>query len=194
MNTSDIPELATARLRMRALKIEDFEAFAAMWSEPGVVRFVGGIPLAREDAWSRFLRQMGMWHYLGFGVFAMEEKQSGAFVGVAGFHDLHRNITPSIDGSMEAGWALSTASQGKGMAEEAMRAALAWADAVHAARRVTCIIRPDHAASLHIASKLGFVEYARANYNGDAIVLLERAAKAGGYLAEPYDDHHDYRL
>jgi RimJ/RimL family protein N-acetyltransferase len=176
MNTLDIPELETARLRLRALRLDDFDVFAAMWREPDVVRFIGGVPLTREDAWSRFLRQMGMWHYLGFGVFAIEDKETGAFIGVAGFHDLHRDITPSIEGTMEAGWVLSTAVQGKGMAEEAMRAALAWADCGHAMKRVTCIVRPDHSASLHIASKLGFVEFSRANYNGGIVVLLERAA------------------
>jgi len=175
-NTSGIPELETSRLTLRALRLEDFDAFAAMWREPAVVRFIGGVPLTREDAWSRFLRQMGMWRYLGFGVFAMEEKETGAFIGVAGFLDLHRDITPSIDGTMEAGWVLSTVVHGKGMAEEAMRAALAWADCDHATKRVTCIIRPEHFASLHIASKLGFSEFTRANYNGGPIVLLERAA------------------
>jgi RimJ/RimL family protein N-acetyltransferase len=177
-NTSDIPELETSRLRLRALRLEDFDAFAALWREPAVVRFIGGVPLAREDAWSRFLRQMGMWRYLGFGVFAMEEKETAAFIGVAGFHDLHREITPSIEGTMEAGWVLSTAVHGKGMAEEAMRAALAWTDCEHATKRVTCIIRPEHFASLHIASKLGFSEFDRTNYKGEPVVLLERAARA----------------
>jgi len=177
MNPCHIPDIETARLRLRALRLEDFDAFAALWREPAVVRFVGGVPLTRADAWSRFLRQMGMWWYLGFGVLAVDEKESGALVGVAGFHDLHRNITPSIEGTMEAGWALSTAAQGKGMAEEAMRAALAWSDGCHAGKRVTCIIRPDHFASLHVASKLGFSEFARADYDGGPMVLLERAAK-----------------
>jgi RimJ/RimL family protein N-acetyltransferase len=176
----DIPELETPRLRLRALRLEDFDAFAAMWREPAVVRFIGGVPLSREEAWSRFLRQMGMWYYLGFGVFAMEEKEAGSFLGVAGFHDLHRDIVPSLDGTIEAGWVLSTAAQGKGMAEEAMRAALAWADCNHAPKRVTCIIRPEHFASLHIASKLGFAEFERTDYKGEPIVLLERGARARG--------------
>jgi RimJ/RimL family protein N-acetyltransferase len=177
--TCNIPELETPRLRLRALRLDDFDAFAAMWREPAVVRFIGGVPLAREDAWSRFLRQMGMWHYLGFGVFAVEERETGSFVGVAGFHDLHRDITPSIDGTMEAGWVLSSTVHGRGMAVEAMRAALAWADCSHATKRITCIIRPEHLASLHIAEKLGFSEFGRANYKGEPIVLLERAAGAG---------------
>jgi RimJ/RimL family protein N-acetyltransferase len=178
MHPADIPVLETARLRLRALRLEDFAAFAAMWSDPQVVRFVGGVPLARDEAWSRFLRQMGMWHYLGFGTFAIEKKDSGAFLGACGFHDLFRNITPSLEGTMEAGWALPPAAQGQGIAEEAMRAALAWADRVHARMRKTCIIRPCNAASLHVAAKLGFAEYARADFDGGPIILLERGVTA----------------
>lgn len=174
MLTTDIPEMETPRLRLRALRLDDFDAFAAMWTEPEVVRFIGGEPLTREAAWTRFLRQMGMWHYLGFGVFAVDDKASGALAGVAGFHDLQRTITPPLDGTLEAGWVLGTAFHGKGMAEEAMRGALGWADRAHGGKKISCIIRPEHHASLHIAGKLGFIEVARTDYNGGPIVVLER--------------------
>jgi RimJ/RimL family protein N-acetyltransferase len=174
MNTTHIPELETPRLRLRAFGHADFDVYAAMWKEAEVVRFIGGAPLTREAAWSRFLRQMGVWHYLGFGFFAIEDKATGAFIGEAGFHDLHRNILPSIEGTLEAGWVLSTAAHGKGIAEEAMRAALAWAERDHATKRVTCVIRPNHFASLRIAAKLEFTELLRTDYNGSPIVVFER--------------------
>jgi RimJ/RimL family protein N-acetyltransferase len=161
MNTIHIPELETPRLRLRALGHADFDAYAAMWKEAEVVRFIGGAPFTREAAWARFLRQMGAWHYLGLGFLAIVDKATGAFIGEAGFHDLHRSIAPSIEGTLEACWVLSTAVHGKGIAEEATRAALAWAERDHAAKRVTCIIRPNHFASLRIAAKLGFTEFVR---------------------------------
>ena len=169
-----IPTLETPRLRLRPYRIEDFERYAAMWSEPDVVRFIGGEPLSREAAWIRFLRQIGLWHYLGFGFFAIEDRATGAFIGEGGFHDLHRSLSPSIEGTMEAGWGLVTAAQGRGLAEEAMRVALAWADESFSHATMTCIIRPDHAASLHVARKLGFVPFAQAEYHGSATVLLQR--------------------
>jgi len=180
MNATHIPQLETPRLRLRAMEQADFDAYAAMWTEAEVVRFIGGEPLTREAAWSRYMRQMGAWHCLGFGFLAVEEKATGALIGEAGFHDLRRNIVPSIEGTLEAGWALRTAAHGKGFAEEAMRAALAWAGRVHATRRITCIIRPNHLASLHIAGKLGFTEIARTQYNGSPIVVFERASSARG--------------
>jgi RimJ/RimL family protein N-acetyltransferase len=176
MKTLHIPQLETPRLRLRALAGTDFDAYAAMWTEPEVVRFIGGAPLTREAAWSRFLRQMGAWQCLGFGFFAVEDRATGAFIGEVGFHDLHRSIVPSIEGTLEAGWVLSTAAHGNGIAEEATKAALTWAEREHATKKVTCIIRPNHFASLHIAGKLGFTEVVRTDYAGGPIVIFERAS------------------
>jgi RimJ/RimL family protein N-acetyltransferase len=174
----DPPTLETSRLRLRAYRLDDFEAYAPMWAEPQVVRFIGGKPMPREAAWIRFLRHVGLWRYLGFGFFALEERASGAFVGEAGFHDLRRTIVPSNEGTMEAGWALVPAMQGRGFAEEAMRAAIAWADRVHPDPRMTCIIQVGHAASLRVAAKLGFAPYAETTYHGDAVTMLERPRSA----------------
>lgn len=170
----EIPTLLTPRLKLRAHRLDDFDAYAAMWQEPAVVRFIGGVARSREVAWGSFLRQGGSWLHLGFGFFAVEDRETGAFIGEAGFHDLKRNIVPSIEGTMEAGWVLSTAMQGKGIAEEAMRAALGWARDHGTGERFTCMIEKDHAASLHVAEKLGFERYARAEYAGKQMVLLDQ--------------------
>lgn len=169
-----IPTLETERLRLRAHRLDDFEAMAALWREPAVVRFIGGSPLTREAAWIRFLRASGLWHHLGFGFFAVEDKATGALVGEAGFHDLRRDLVPSIEGTMEAGWVLGTAFQGRGLAEEAMRAALLWAHTHGVGERLTCIIHPDHGASLRVAQKLGFTETARSTCHDAPVVILER--------------------
>jgi RimJ/RimL family protein N-acetyltransferase len=34
----DIPTLETSRLRLRPYRLEDFEAYAAIWADPAVVR------------------------------------------------------------------------------------------------------------------------------------------------------------
>lgn len=173
-----IPTLETARLRLRPHRLDDAAPHAAMWADPAVVRFIGGVPLSREAAWSRFLRQAGLWQLLGFGFFALEDRATGAFIGEAGFHELRRDLAPSIEGTLEAGWVLARAAQGRGLAEEAMRAALGWAATALPARRITCIIRPDHAASLRVAAKLGFTVFAHASYSGGPMLLLDRAAPA----------------
>lgn len=176
---SPIPTLTTPRLVLRPYRLEDFDAYAAMWAEPSVIRFIGGVPLSREAAWVRFLRQIGLWHHLGFGLLVVEDRASGALIGEAGFHDMKRTLIPSIEGTMEAGWALASVAQGKGLAEEAMRAALDWADTCGTGDRITCMIHPDHAASLHVAGKLGFTRFADGSYSGHPVVLLERPRGIG---------------
>ena len=75
---------------------------------------------------------------------------------------------------MEAGWGLVGAMQGRGLAEEAMRAASVWADHHWPEEQMTCIIHPDNAASLRVAGKLGFGEIARSNDHDSPMVILER--------------------
>lgn len=168
--------LETARLRLRAHRLDDFDAYAAMWADPAVVRHIGGMPFSREQSWSRFLRHVGMWHHLGFGFLALEDRATGAFAGEVGFHDLRRDMVPSIEGTLEAGWALTAPMQGKGLAEEAMRAALGWAESSAAPSGFTCIINPENAASLRVAEKLGFHRFAETTYNGAKIFVFERSA------------------
>lgn len=168
------PTIETQRLWLRPYRLADFDAYAAIFADPDFMRFLGGKPLSREAAWIRFLRQQGIWPTLGFGFFAIELKETGALVGEAGFHDLKRDLTPSIEGTLEAGWGLAGGLQGRGLAEEAMRAALDWADIAVPRLRRSCIINPENTPSLRLAGKLGFVEVARVSYHDSPVVILER--------------------
>lgn len=123
-----VPTIETERLFLRPYRRDDFPSYCALFGDEEVTRYTGGVPYTREQSWTRFLRQVGMWHYFGFGFFAIQDKQSGAFIGEAGFHEAHRQITPSLEGTMETGWAISPKNHGRGLATEAVTAALAWAD------------------------------------------------------------------
>ncbi|EKF19208.1 GNAT family N-acetyltransferase [Nitratireductor pacificus] len=158
------PVLETERLVLRAHRIEDLDAFAEMWTHPEVARFTSGQPLSREDAWRRLVGHRGMWSLMGFGYFAIEEKASGAFVGSAGVQECRRAITPSLEGTMEAGWILAPQAHGKGYAREAMEAVLAWCGEAHPGRAVTCIINEENTPSQKLATRLGFRERAQTHY------------------------------
>jgi RimJ/RimL family protein N-acetyltransferase len=169
------PKLYTARLALRPHRREDYPASAAMWADPAVVRFVGGRPSSPEESWSRLTRYGGHWLMMGFGYWAIEARDTGAFVGDVGFGDFQRALTPSFAGAPEIGWALATAAWGQGLASEAIGAAVAWGDAHLASPRTVCVIDPDHAVSLHLAHKFGYREFARAPYKeAPSLVLLER--------------------
>lgn len=171
-----IPTLETERLLLRPYEFGDFDHYVEMWADPDVVRFIGGKPFDREASWGRFVRHIGQWHYMGFGYFAIVEKETGALLGEAGFQEVRRIITPSIEGSLEAGWALLPTGQGWGYATEAMTAAIGWADGAFPGQRMTCIIDPDNLPSVRVANRLGFREFTRSSYKDVPIILFERLA------------------
>lgn len=169
-----IPRLETPDLILRAPRPDDLVEAAALHQDPAFYRYLGNAPNDEETVWRRMLSHMGHWVMLGYGSWALEEKATGEFVGTVGFFDVQRDLTPSIKGVPEAGWVLAPRLHGRGLASQALTTALAWADEHLPSPRTACIIDPDNAASLRLAHKFGYHEYARSPYHGDEIVLLER--------------------
>ena len=172
--TALAPILTTPRLVLRGHTAADLDATAAMWADPGVTRHIGGVPSTREESWARLLRYAGLWPLLGFGYWLVEDRATGRFLGEVGFADFHRDVEPSLSDALEAGWVLHPAAHGRGFATEALQAALAWADAHLSPRRSVCMIAPENAASLRVAQKCRYLEYARTTYKGAPTLLLER--------------------
>lgn len=179
--TAPIPAIDTERLCLRGHRREDFGDSAAMWADPLVTRHIGGRPFSKEESWSRLLRYVGHWSVLGFGYWAVSDKATGQFVGEVGFGDFRRDITPSLDGTPEAGWVLTPSAHGKGFATEAMRGALAWFDARPGSARSVCLIDPGNEPSIRVAKKCGFAEAQRTTYKGEPTLLFERTAPLRPY-------------
>lgn len=172
------PTLETARFILRAHEHGDFDAFAELWADPVVTRFIHGGPRSRDESWLRFLRNGDLWKFLGFGYWAVEDKISGKFAGTVGFQDMKRAMTPSIEGLPEIGWVLAPAIHGKGAATEIVAALVAWSDAELSAEKTVCIIRPEHGASMRVAEKNGYFHKEMATFNDAPIVLLERPRRS----------------
>ena len=145
-----------------------------MWANPAVTQFIGGRPFTAEETWARFLRYIGHWSVLGFGYWMVEERASRSFAGEVGFADFRREITPSIDGIPELGWALAPCFHGRGYATEAVRAAQGWGEANLQSRRSVCLIHPENLPSLRVANKCGFREWTRATYKNQPTIILTR--------------------
>jgi RimJ/RimL family protein N-acetyltransferase len=170
-----VPSLETPDLLLRGPLPADLPTAVALHQHPDFYRFLGGKPHTEEDVWRRMLGQLGHWAMFGYGSWAIEEKATGQFVGSVGFFDFQRDLTPSLKGTLEAGWVLDPRLHGRGYASQAVQAALAWIEPRFPTARLTCIIDPENAASLGVARKFGFHEFARAIYHDGPIVLLERA-------------------
>jgi RimJ/RimL family protein N-acetyltransferase len=65
-------------------------------------------------------------------------------------------VTGISTDEVEAGWEIVEKLRGRGLATEAMRAAIADAWARTGADHLVAYIRPENAASLRVAEKLGF--------------------------------------
>jgi len=172
--TTAAPAIDTERLTLRGHRLEDFADYAAMWGDPEVTRYIGGRPFSEEEVWVRLLRQVGHWALLGFGYWVIRDRASGHFLGEVGFADLRRDLQPPLGDAPEAGWVLVPWAHGRGLASEAVRAALEWSEVQLGARRTVCIIDPENAASLRVAAKHGYRETHRTTYKGTPTVVFVR--------------------
>jgi RimJ/RimL family protein N-acetyltransferase len=159
---------------LRAHDVADLPACVAMWSDENVTRFIGGRPSSRQQSWARILTYAGHWRLLGFGYWAIEEKASRRFVGEVGFADFKRDVDAWAEGTPEVGFALAPQFQRKGYAGEALRAALAWADANFSHDRTVCLIHPDNAASIRVATNAGYQILKAGEYNEKPVLFYDR--------------------
>ena len=145
----DIPRLETPRLILRALDPEaDWDGYAAMLADSETARFIGGVQ-SRAQAWRSIATMIGHWAIRGYGMFAVEERASGRFVGRVG------PWYPGEWPGYEVGWTIIRDCWGQGYAVEAAAAAmdhafdrLGWNQVIH-------IVQPENRPSVRVAEKLG---------------------------------------
>lgn len=167
-------EIQTERLILQPPTRADFAAIADLWNLPEVYQFIGGAPRSQAQLWAAFLANAGAWQMLGYGMFSVKMRETGALVGQVGFPCAIRDHGAGFDEYPEAGWLFARAVHGTGIAREAMTAALAWFDAAGLADRCVCMIDPANAASMRLAGKLGFVETRKSVFGGAVLQLFER--------------------
>lgn len=164
--------LTTERLTLTPVSIDDLPDLRSLWVDTAFTRHIMGRALEDEEIWFRLLRDLGHWQAKGYGNWSIRT-HDGAYVGSVGVLDYRRTLDPPFD-APELGWGVSPAFQGHGLASEALRAALAWADAHLPDSRTVCMISPENAASMRLAERVGYRPYAETTYKGAAVILLER--------------------
>jgi RimJ/RimL family protein N-acetyltransferase len=145
-----IPSLATSRLRLRAFRESDLDAYAAMCADAEVMRYIGaGGPVDADIAWRQMALFLGSWSLRGHGMWALEERAGSRLVGRVGFLD-----PPGWPGC-ELGWLLARGAWGKGYATEAARAARDYGRDALGLTELISLIRPDNQRSIGLAQRLG---------------------------------------
>ena len=173
-----IPVIETGRLILRGMERSDFDAYASLWQEPEVVRFIGKKPRPITESWGIFLKIAGNWAIEGFGQWAVIRREDGAFIGQTGFFTAMRGIGEDFDAAPEAGWALTEAAQGRGYGTEAVSAAHRWFDAQAFGGMSHAMIEIGHEASFAIAGRLGYAAMRETEDLGDRVVLMRRQVRA----------------
>lgn len=171
------PTLETERLILRHYRKEDFGPHFAIVSDPEVMRHFSGPTITKEDCWRRIAASVGSWSLLGFGGWAVTLKASGKLIGTVSLFNAWRALKPEFGEEPEAGWIFAKEVHGQGIAGEACRAALGWADANLQPISVWAIIAPENEPSLKLADRLGFERLEDSIYNDETTAVLRRAPR-----------------
>jgi len=148
----DGPVIETARLILRPWRSADIAANTAMLSDPGTARFItpDGVAITTEiGGWRNAAVISGHWALYGFGMFAVEEKSSGRYIGRVGPW-----CPPGWPG-FEVGWGIARECRGKGYAVEAARASIDWVFATFEIEEIIHCIESVNAPSQGVARRLG---------------------------------------
>ena len=73
-----VERLETDRLILRMFRDSDLEAYAEMCGDPEVMKYLGGVPMTRSEAWRSMATVLGHWQLRGFGLWAVEERERRA--------------------------------------------------------------------------------------------------------------------
>ncbi len=122
--TAMIHELETDRLKLRQWRSSDYPTFAAMSADVRVMEYFPN-PLTSDESDTLASNIEGLITEKGWGLWALEIKDSQKFAGFVGLHEPIMNLpfSPCI----EVGWRLGYEFWGQGYATEAATAALKFA-------------------------------------------------------------------
>jgi RimJ/RimL family protein N-acetyltransferase len=152
MTVFEIPILTTDRLRLRAFKASDLDAYAAMQGNPEVMRYlVTGRTSTPVEVWRTMATSLGAWALRGYGMWACEKIDDGAFVGSVGI------FQPLDWPEPEIAYSLDRPFWRQGFATEAAAAAGDWLFEHFPLPRAASFIRPDNHPSKRVAERLGAV-------------------------------------
>jgi len=146
---TDIPILNTQNLILRGWRPEDATAYGKMNGKVEFTQFLGdGNTLNQGESWRLMAMIIGHWHLRGFGLWAVEERNTNILVGRVGLWQ------PEGWPGVEIGWGIDPEHWGKGYATEAARAAMKWAFDILDIDQLISLIHPENEASKKVAFKL----------------------------------------
>lgn len=138
----------TKRLRLRELTADDLDSMCAVWTDPQTLVHWTAVP-DRTQVSELIDRQIRNYRELGYGLWALELRETGEFIGDCGLVPL---AYPGAD--VEIGFHIARTHWGRGYAPEAAQAALTcgWSRGF---TTIGALILPVNQQSQRVAQKLG---------------------------------------
>ncbi len=159
--------IETDRLILRSWKPEDLPSFADMNKDERVMRYFPAT-LTYQQTESFYNRIQSEFERKGWGLYAVEIKSTGEFIGYVGLHEIgfDANFTPGV----EIGWRLAADYHNLGYATEAAKAVLSLAKSA-GIERLFSFTAKINAPSERVMQKIGMVkagEFMHPNLSDDS--------------------------
>jgi RimJ/RimL family protein N-acetyltransferase len=144
--------LATDRLSLRELSVDDAGFMLRLLNEPSFLRYIGDRGVRTIEEARSYIRQgpIASYERHGFGLWLVEVQESGAAAGICGL--LKRDVLEDAD----IGYAFLPEFWSQGYALEAASAVLAYARQTLGFARVLAVTNVDNESSIRLLGKLGF--------------------------------------
>ena len=152
MNRTADGVIVTDRLLLRKWRVSDREPFARMNADPRVMEFYPAC-LSREESDATADRIASHFERYGFGLFAAELRENGAFAGYIGLSvpTFETHFTPCV----EIGWRLAAEYWGAGLATEGAVAALEYGFETLKLDEILSFTVPANMRSRRVMDKIG---------------------------------------
>ena len=141
--------METPRLRLRTFRMGDLPHVVAMNADPTVMAYLGG-PMSPEASLAMAEAIQGAFAADQVGMIAVERREDGAFLGIAGLNRL-----AWYPDDIEVGWRLLPTHWGRGYATEAGRAWLGFAFRIYGPARVISVADVPNVRSRAVMERLG---------------------------------------
>lgn len=148
----DTTYIETERLILRSWRVTDRAVFAEINSNNKVMRYFPK-PLSIDESNGFVDRINSEFEETGFGLYAVEIKETGEFIGYVGFHRFAFDV-PFSPG-WEIGWRISDKFWNKGYATEAAMACIKYAQEKKLCNRLYSFTAVPNIASENVMKRIG---------------------------------------
>ena len=165
-----MPEIETARLRLRHFTLDDFDDLFRLYSDSQVMRYLS--LRTREQTQASLCKHIQHWQEYNFGMWGVIHLESGKMIGRCGLGFLEN--TPEV----ELGYVFDKSYWNMGLATEASQATLKYGFEEVKLDRIVAIAKPENIASVRVIQKIGMQYEKDAHYYNVDVVYYAKSAIA----------------